>query len=169
MTTANDPIPDADGELPLSGIVVIDLTHIYNGPYATFLMAMAGATVIKIEPRNGEHLRHRAEAASAGVPFAMLNLNKRAVTLDFTKERGRGLLLQMIERADVVAENFAPGVLDRRGLGYEAACRSIPRSSMPPGPVTACRDPTATIPRWISRSRRCRASSRRRARRVTHR
>ena len=124
MTTANDPIPDADGELPLSGIVVIDLTHIYNGPYATFLMAMAGATVIKIEPRNGEHLRHRAEAASAGVPFAMLNLNKRAVTLDFTKERGRGLLLQMIERADVVAENFAPGVLDRRGLGYEAA-RSV--------------------------------------------
>jgi CoA:oxalate CoA-transferase len=114
-------------ELPLSGIVVIDLTHIYNGPYATFLMAMAGATVIKIEPRNGEHLRHRADAASAGVPFAMLNLNKQAVTLDFTNERGKALLLSMIERADVVAENFAPGVLDRRGLGYEAAKSVNPR------------------------------------------
>ena len=113
--------PDAQGELPLRGIIVVDLTHIYNGPYATFLMAMAGATVIKVEPRGGEHLRHRAEVASAGVPFAMLNLNKRAITLDFTKERGRELLLEMIARADVVAENFAPGVLDRRGLGYEAA------------------------------------------------
>ena len=113
--------------LPLEGVVVIDLTHIYNGPYATFLLAMAGATVVKIEPRNGEHLRHRADAASAGAPFAMLNANKRAVTLDFTTVRGRAMLLKMIERADVLAENFAPGVLDRRGLGYEAARTVNPR------------------------------------------
>lgn len=119
MRTPDSATPN--DALPLDGIVVVDLTHIYNGPYATFLMAMAGATIIKIEPRSGEHLRHRADAASAGVPFAMLNMNKRAATLDFTKERGRQLLLKMIERADVVAENFAPGVLDRRGVGYGAA------------------------------------------------
>lgn len=113
-------------DLPLSGIVVVDLTHIYNGPYATFLMAMAGATVIKVEPRTGEHLRHRADAASAGVPFAMLNLNKQGVTLDFTKDRGRRLLLKMVEQADVIVENFAPGVLDRRGLGYETMAQIKP-------------------------------------------
>jgi CoA:oxalate CoA-transferase len=119
--------PEADLPLPLDGIVVVDLTHIYNGPYATFLMAMAGATVIKVEPRNGEHLRHRAEGASAGAPFAMLNANKQAITLDFTTDRGRELLLEMVARADVLAENFAPGVLDRRGLGYEAVKEINPR------------------------------------------
>ena len=113
--------------LPLEGVVVVDLTHIYNGPYATFLLAMAGATVIKIEPRSGEHLRHRAVAASAGTPFAMLNANKRAATLDFTTARGREMLLGMVERADVLAENFAPGVLDRHELGYEAARAVNPR------------------------------------------
>ena len=62
---------------PLAGVVVIDLSHIYNGPYATFLMAMAGAEIIKIEPHGGEHLRHRANLGGASLPFAMLNSNKR--------------------------------------------------------------------------------------------
>lgn len=113
--------------LPLEGIRVLDLTHIYNGPYATFLMAMAGACVVKVEPRDGEHLRHRAELASAGVPFAMLNANKRAVTLDFKRDRGRELLLEMARRADVLVENFAPGVLDRNGLGFDVLEAINPR------------------------------------------
>ena len=58
---------------PLTGVTVIDLGQIYNGPYCTFLMAMAGARVIKVEPRGGENLRRRAKVGGAAVPFAMLN------------------------------------------------------------------------------------------------
>lgn len=74
---------------PLEGVTVLDLTQIYNGPYATFLMAMAGANVIKIEPPGGEHLRKRQGVSGAAMPFAMLNANKRTMTLDLKTERGR--------------------------------------------------------------------------------
>ena len=65
--------------LPFTGMLVLDLTQIYNGPYATFLMARAGATVIKIEPPGGEHLRKRGDGLrdAVTVPFAMLNANKQ--------------------------------------------------------------------------------------------
>ena len=67
---------------PLAGIKVVDLSQIYNGPYATFLMAQAGAEVIKVEPKGGEHLRRRGVVGGASLPFAMLNANKRSVSLD---------------------------------------------------------------------------------------
>ena len=109
---------------PFSGVVVLDLTQIYNGPYATFLLAQAGAEVIKIEPPGGEHLRRRQGASGAAMPFAMLNANKRAMTLDLKTEDGRALLLRLVEAADVLAENFAPGVMERLGLG-EATLRGV--------------------------------------------
>jgi formyl-CoA transferase len=62
---------------PLSGIVVLDLTQIFNGPYATFLLAAAGATVIKIEPPGGEHLRKRTVNKASQLPYAMLNAGKK--------------------------------------------------------------------------------------------
>jgi formyl-CoA transferase len=102
---------------PLSGITVIDLSHVYNGPYATFLMAMAGAEVIKVEPPGGEHLRSRGDMGGAALPFAMLNSNKKTVTLNLKTEKGRDLLRQMAARADILVENFAPGVTDRLGIG----------------------------------------------------
>jgi len=102
---------------PLSGITVIDLSHVYNGPYATFLMAMAGADVIKVEPPGGEHLRSRGDLGGAALPFAMLNSNKKPVTLNLKSEKGRDLLREMAARADVLVENFAPGVTDRLGIG----------------------------------------------------
>ena len=111
----------------LQGVVVIDLSHIYNGPYATFLMAMAGATVIKIEPLGGEHLRIRANLGGAALPFAMLNSNKQAITLNLKTERGRSLLLDMVRKADVLVENFAPGVTDRLGIGPAALQKENPR------------------------------------------
>ncbi|CAH1648267.1 MULTISPECIES: CoA transferase [unclassified Chelatococcus] len=103
--------------LPLSGITVIDLSHVYNGPYATFLMAMAGAEVIKVEPHHGEHLRSRGDMGGAALPFAMLNSNKKPVTLNLKSEKGRSLLKEMSARADILVENFAPGVMDRLGVG----------------------------------------------------
>jgi formyl-CoA transferase len=112
---------------PLSGVTVIDLSHVYNGPYATFLMALAGATVIKVEPSGGEHLRSRGDMGGAALPFAMLNSNKKPVTLNLKTERGRELLREMVLRADILVENFAPGVMDRLGVGAQALHKINPR------------------------------------------
>eukprot|EP01036_Dinobryon_divergens_P014864 gene14864-biopygen13185 len=90
-------------------------------------MAMAGAKIIKIEARGGEHLRRRAVVGGAALPFAMLNSNKTFATLNLKTERGRDLLQQMVRRADVLVENFAPGVMDRLGVGYEALRGINPR------------------------------------------
>lgn len=102
---------------PLQGVKVIDLGQIYNAPYATLLLALAGADVVKVEPPGGENLRGRGRAAGAGAPFVMLNSNKRGVVVDLKHPRGAELLASMAERADVLVENFRPGVMDRLGLG----------------------------------------------------
>ncbi len=112
---------------PLESIVVVDLGQIYNGSYATFLMAHAGARVIKIEPREGEHLRRRGNVGGAGLPFAMLNSNKQCITLNLKQDRGRELLFEMVKRADVVLENFAPGTMDRLGCGSRVLREINPR------------------------------------------
>ncbi|MGH7031374.1 MAG: CaiB/BaiF CoA transferase family protein [Stellaceae bacterium] len=105
--------------MPLAGITVIDFGQIFQGPYATLLMAKAGAFVIKIEPPRGEPGRRRADPGkSATLPFAMLNQNKHAVTLNLKEPRGRELLFEMIRRADVLLENFAPGTMDGLGVGW---------------------------------------------------
>jgi CoA:oxalate CoA-transferase len=124
---SNAQIHAAPAAGPLAGIRVIDLSHVYNGPYATFLMAMAGADVIKVEPPGGEHLRSRGDLGGADLPFAMLNSNKRCVTLNLKDAAGRALLLEMVARADVVVENFAPGVTDRLGIGPAALQAINPR------------------------------------------
>jgi formyl-CoA transferase len=112
---------------PLDGVTVIDLTQIYNGPYATYLMAMAGANVIKVEPHSGEHLRQRSANSGAALPFAMLNGNKKSVTINLKLPEGKALLLQMAEKADVLVENFAPGTLTRLGLGWDVLQGRNPR------------------------------------------
>ena len=114
-------------DLPLKDIVVADLTQIYNGPYATYLMAMAGARVIKIEPPGGEHLRKRGANSGAAMPFAMLNGNKESVSIDLKAPEGKALFLKLVERVDVVVENFAPGVLDRLGVGKYVLFEHNPR------------------------------------------
>ena len=106
--------------------------------------------MIKIEPPQGEPLRRRAPPGkSTTFPIAMLNSNKRAITLNLKHERGRALVFRMVERGDVLLENFAPGVMDRLGAGWEVLHRSTRVLSMPRARVTACPGPTATIWRWI--------------------
>ena len=117
------PAADQAGAPPLAGIVVVDLTQIYNGPYATFLLAQAGAEIIKVEPPGGEHLRRRVPSRGVTEPFAMLNPNKRSIEIDLKAAAGRALLLRLVAKADVCVENFAPGVMERLGLG-EAALRA---------------------------------------------
>jgi crotonobetainyl-CoA:carnitine CoA-transferase CaiB-like acyl-CoA transferase len=113
--------------LPLEGITVVDLGQIYNGPYCTFMMAMAGARVIKIESKGGENLRRRSVVGGAALPFAMLNSNKTFATLNLKTARGRELLHAMVKRADVLVENFAPGAMERLGVGYDALRVTNPR------------------------------------------
>ena len=114
--------------LPLAGIVVLDFGQVFQGPYATLLMAKAGADVIKIEPPHGEPLRRRAPTGkSTTFPIAMLNSNKRAITLNLKHERGRALLFEMTRRADVLLENFSPGTMDRLGVGWAELSRVNPR------------------------------------------
>lgn len=109
---------------PLAGITVLDLGQIYQGPYCGFLLAMAGARVIKIEPPQGEHVRSRR---GVSVPLAMLNSNKEGITLDLKTDEGRDAFLQLVDEADVVLENFLPGVMDRLGLGGKALLQRNPR------------------------------------------
>jgi len=90
-------------------------------------MAMAGARVIKVEPLTGEHLRRRASVGGAALPFAMLNSNKQSITLNLKTERGRELLRSMMKRCDVLLENFAPGTMDRLGIGWNALKEENPR------------------------------------------
>jgi crotonobetainyl-CoA:carnitine CoA-transferase CaiB-like acyl-CoA transferase len=113
-------------QTPLSGIKVLDLTQIFQGPYAAFLMAMAGADVVKVEPPGGERMR-QGGGAKTPLSFAMLNSNKRSITLDLKNPRGKELLKDMAREADVLLENFAAGTMDRLGLGWEVMHAINPR------------------------------------------
>jgi len=112
---------------PLEGIRVIDLSQIYNGPYATYLMALGGAEIIKIEPPGGESLRRRAAVGGAALPFAMLNGCKRSIVLNLKTEEGKEALRKLVAEADVLVENFAPGVMDRLGIGADELMALNPR------------------------------------------
>src|SRR5215470_10505586 len=119
MTTSNRP---------LAGLTVLDLGQIYNGPYCTLLLAHHGADVIKIESPQGDVLRRMDRSpGGASYPFLMLNANKKGVTINLKHARGRELFLQLAERADVIVENFAAGVMERLGIGYDVVEPRNPR------------------------------------------
>lgn len=111
---------------PLAGITVLDLGQIYNGPYCGYLLAMAGARVIKVEPPGGERMRGSGDTL-VSYPFMMLNGNKETVTLNLKSDAGRDLLRNLARHADVLLENFAPGTLDRYGVGADALTAINPR------------------------------------------
>lgn len=124
MTAHETPRPN----LPLAGVRVIDFGQIYQGPYATLLMAKAGADVVKVEPLNGEPMRNRARTSKgAGIPLAMLNSNKRAITLNLKAEGGKELLKRLVAHADVLLENFTPDVMNKLGVGWEVLHAVNPR------------------------------------------
>lgn len=106
---------------PLAGVRVIDLTRILSGPFCSMLLGDLGADVVKVEtPGEGDHVRQQG-AIIEGMSwyFASFNRNKRSITLDLRSEEGRAVLRRLIERADVLVENFRPGVLEKMGLGPE--------------------------------------------------
>ncbi|MCI0801312.1 MAG: CoA transferase, partial [Chloroflexi bacterium] len=106
----------------LSDVLVLDLTQIMAGPFCTMVLADMGADVIKVEKPNGGDDNRRMGPPfikdwSAG--FLALNRNKRSLVLDLRNETGQATFKRLVEGADVVVENFRPGVMDRLGLGYE--------------------------------------------------
>lgn len=105
---------------PLTGITVLDFGQVYNGPYCGFLLAQAGARVIKVESLIGETLRARGSTSAASFPFTLLNSNKESFTLNIKSAEGQGLLKQLVQQVDVVSENFAPGTMDKYGIGADA-------------------------------------------------
>ena len=111
---------------PLDGMLVLDLGQIYNGPYCGLQLAFMGARVLKIEPPEGDVVRRRKREVEP-YPLVMLNSNKESVVLDFKQPRGKELFLALVEKADVLIENFAAGVMDRLGLGYDVLSKLNPR------------------------------------------
>src|SRR5882724_10890343 len=108
---------------PLAGIRVIDLTHVLAGPFCTQLLAESGATVLKVEPPGGEYSRvrgpqRRGAGGSLSSYSAAVNRGKRSLEIDLKAPAGRDLLLRLIEKSDVIVDNFAPGALDRLRLSY---------------------------------------------------
>ena len=111
---------------PLKGVKVLDLGQIYNGPYAGFLLAHAGADVIKLEPLQGEVLRQRGGGVIP-LSFAMLNTNKRGIAINLKEEKGKEILIKLVKEADVLLENFAPNAMERLGLGSKVLTDVNPR------------------------------------------
>lgn len=105
-------------DLPLSGIRIIEFSHMVMGPTAGLMLADLGADVIKVEPIDGDKTR-KLKGSGAGY-FAMYNRNKRSIRLDLKSGQGKRIALDLIENADVLIENFRPGAMDKLGFGYEA-------------------------------------------------
>ena len=112
---------------PLAGVTALDFGQIYNGPYCGFLLAQAGARVIKVESPLGEPLRARGDRSAASYPFALLNGGKEGITLNIKSEAGQAILKRLARKVDVVLENFAPGTMDRYGIGASALRQENPR------------------------------------------
>ena len=113
---------------PLSGIRVLELTTTVSGPMAAMTLADQGADVIKIEPPlTGDSARYLGPSrGGVSALFASLNRNKRSVVLDLKDDDEREVFLRLVETADVLIENYRPGVLDRLGLGYETLAQRRP-------------------------------------------
>ncbi len=114
---------------PLDKIKIIDLTRFVAGPFCTQLLADMGAEVIKIEsPDRGDETRYQgAVVKGESRYFVGLNRNKKSLTLDLKKEEGKGILRRLVREADVVIENFRPGVMRSLGFDYESLSKINPR------------------------------------------
>lgn len=114
---------------PLSGITVVDLSRILAGPYSTFLLAELGARVIKVEPPGkGDDAREYGPFKNGvSTYFASVNRGKESIALDLKTEGDRRILDALLERADVIVENFRPGTMEKLGYGWEALHARYPR------------------------------------------
>ena len=127
MTDAPTGIPTPRALSPgaLAGLKVIDLTRVLGGPYCTMILSDHGAEVIKIEPPQGDEVRHwgppfhaHPDGEKDASYYIGVNRNKRSLALDLSQPAGRAVLLRLLESADVLIENYKPGSMEKWGLGY---------------------------------------------------
>src|SRR5947209_6902301 len=106
--------------IPLEGVMVLDFSTLLPGPLATLILAEAGARVVKIErPGRGDEMRsYSPKFGEDSVNFALLNRGKENLEIDLKTPEGRACLRPLLEQADVLVEQFRPGVMERLGLGY---------------------------------------------------
>jgi crotonobetainyl-CoA:carnitine CoA-transferase CaiB-like acyl-CoA transferase len=125
----NNPVDESFG--PLKGLVVLDFSQLAQGPYATQILGDLGAEIIKVEPPKGDWMRHWSMADlylnGEGASYLCLNRNKRSIALDLKQPAGVDVAKRLAARADIVIENFRPGVMDRLGLGWETLSKINPR------------------------------------------
>lgn len=113
---------------PLSGIRVVDLTRVLSGPFSTMLLADMGADVIKVETAQGDPVRQQGDTSRGlSLYFASFNRNKRSIVLDLRKDEGKRVLERLLADADVLVENFRPGILAEMGFGAERLAEINPR------------------------------------------
>jgi crotonobetainyl-CoA:carnitine CoA-transferase CaiB-like acyl-CoA transferase len=119
---------------PFAGVRILDFTRYLAGPYGTYQLALLGADVVKIESRDGDEMRSQLlgkewPEAKAKMPpaFLAVNGNKRSITLDLRRPEAVEVIRRLVPSADVVWENFRPGVMDKLGLGYDALAAVNPR------------------------------------------
>ncbi len=114
---------------PLAGIRVLDLTWVLAGPYAAMILCDLGAEVVKVErPPHGDVARTTGPFVNnQSMYFQSVNRGKRSISIDLRSEEGRDLFLRLVDEADVVMENFTPGVMDKLGIGPEALLERNPR------------------------------------------
>lgn len=116
---------------PLSDLLVLDMTRALAGPIAGRMLSDLGADVIKVEPPDGDLTRTtKPRQDSMAVYYVQANVGKRCVSIDLGTEEGKQLFLRMVERADIVLENYRAGVMDRLGLGYEVLSSVNPKIIM---------------------------------------
>jgi crotonobetainyl-CoA:carnitine CoA-transferase CaiB-like acyl-CoA transferase len=108
---------------PLKGLVVADFTQLAQGPWATQMLGDMGADIVKIEPPKGDWMRNYAYGniypEGESISFLSFNRNKRSIVLDLKTPKGVEIAKKIIAKADIVIENFRPGVMDRLGIGYD--------------------------------------------------
>ena len=156
---------------PLSGLLVLDFTTLLPGPLATLMLAEAGAVVIKIErPGRGEEMRNHLPLLDDWqcVSFTMLNRGKKGLVLDLKRPDAQAQLAPLLARADILVEQFRPGVMERLGLGYarryavptrassiarSAATASAGRAPARPGTTSTISAPLACSPSILDRAR----------------
>ncbi|QIQ01713.1 formyl-CoA transferase [Streptomyces liangshanensis] len=126
MTQALETPP---GTKALSGIRVLDMTHVQSGPSATQLLGWLGADVVKVEAPTGDITRKQLRDIPDvdSLYFTMLNCNKRSITLNTKTPRGKEILTELIRRSDIMVENFGPGAIDRMGFTWEKIQEINPR------------------------------------------
>ncbi len=120
------------GTRPFANVRILDFTQVLAGPYGSYQLALLGADVIKVERREGEDMRRTplsCEWADRGMApsWLAINGNKRSLTLDLQKPAAIEIINRLAAKADVVMENFRPGVMDRLGIGYQALRKINPR------------------------------------------